>query len=283
VEKEETMSRASFLHITCMSALAFLGTPASTSRAAEKTPAELYVRTDPPGATVLVDGKDAGISPVLLDVAAGEHTIEARLVGHEPATGKVTVAEGKIGRMVLELKKLPGAAGGAAGAKVAAPPRPKATRKLFSVPRDAPILGVAFSPDARKVAAIDGQGMVMVFALPSGMQSVQVAAIKPEEKKQLQYPASEPRVRKGAVAISPDGRTLAAGVPGRGVLLLDPETLKTRREVQAANSSRSVQAAFAPTGSLLAIGTGDEKRGTFEVWEVGEPEAAAPAAGSKGF
>jgi len=86
-----------------------------------------------------------------------------------------------------------------------------------------------------------------------------------------------------SLSFSPDGGTLAAGVPGRGVLLLDPETLKTRREVQAANSSRSVQAVFAPTGGLLAIGTGDEKKGTFEVWEIAEPEPAAPVDGSKGF
>ena len=510
------MSRASFLRIaTSISiALAILGAPASPARAAEKTPTELYVRTDPPGAAVLVDGKEVGTSPVLLEVEAGEHKVTAKLAGHEPATGTVTIAKGRIGRIVLELKRLPGASKDSPGAKKAAPPRPKSTRKLFSTAADAPILGVAFSPDARKVAAIDGQGKVMVFDARSGGQTVQVEAIKPEEKKRLLYPASEVRIREGAVAISPDGRklaaaadpvvrvfdtetgipllvledkrlvgeiqeiggciseelerlqavphahgrvysvafspdgthiatcgshlirpggesvidagkathgklkiwdagtgalerdlgehyenvrsltfssdgklaaagnfppawtrgirfwdiktglvkavldaapavllssvalspdgrlaaagvlvgdeskggtlerttvwcklmvwdvrtgarkpdypmpievdslsfsadggTLAVGVPGRGVLLLEPETLRmTHREVgPAADTSRGVQAAFAATGSLLAIGTGDGKRGTFEVWEIGEPELAAPATGSKGF
>jgi WD40 repeat protein len=507
------MSRASFLPLVSAVALTFIGTFGST-RAAEKTPTELYVRTDPPGATVFVDGKEAGTSPLLLEVAAGEHTVEARLAGHEPATGKVTIAEGKIGRMVLELKKLPGAAAGSTGAKAATSFRTwSAPRRRIVFPTPSAVLGVAFSPDARKAAAIDGQGIVRVLDPLSGRELVQVAAIKPEEKKRLQYPASEPRIREAAIAISPDGRklaaaadpvvrvfdletgiplltledkrlagelneiggciseeqerlkvvphaqgrvysvafspdgksiatcgshlirpggesvidaekathgklkiwdaatgalerdlgehyetvrslafsgdgtlaaagsfppawkrgirlwdtrtgtmkkvldaapavllssvalspdgrlaaagvlvgdeskdgiertghscklmvwdvmtgvqkldapmpgkvdslsyspdgkTLAAGVLGQGVLLLDPETLWTKRQKigPAAKPSRSIQAVFSPTGDLLAIGAGDEKRGTFEVWESGEPDPAARATNPKAF
>ncbi len=48
----------------------------------------LLVKTDPPGARVKVDGKDQGPAPVSVEIAGGEHEIEASL---GELTGKATV------------------------------------------------------------------------------------------------------------------------------------------------------------------------------------------------
>jgi hypothetical protein len=54
---------------------------------------EVTLRVEPPGARVSVDGKDVGEAPLEQPVrlAAGNHTIEASLVGHEPAARQVSV------------------------------------------------------------------------------------------------------------------------------------------------------------------------------------------------
>jgi formylglycine-generating enzyme required for sulfatase activity len=52
--------------------------------------APLTVTTEPAGATVLVDGDDAGITPLNLELPAGERTIELRLAGYNAWQDRVT-------------------------------------------------------------------------------------------------------------------------------------------------------------------------------------------------
>ncbi len=63
------------------------------SLAAKLTPnwAVVSLRTDPPGATVLVDGAPAGTTPADLELTAGERNLEVRLAGFNAWNGKVQV------------------------------------------------------------------------------------------------------------------------------------------------------------------------------------------------
>ena len=61
------------------------------ARAAPVTMQKLRVTTSPPGAIIVIDGKDAGRSPIELDVARGQHVIVARAPGHRAAVQGVAV------------------------------------------------------------------------------------------------------------------------------------------------------------------------------------------------
>ncbi len=49
------------------------------------------LNTSPPGATVLVDGTEAGITPAAIEIMSGEHDVEVRLAGHNAWRTKVLV------------------------------------------------------------------------------------------------------------------------------------------------------------------------------------------------
>jgi len=54
--------------------------------------AVVSLRTDPPGAAVLVDGVAAGTTPAAVEIASGEHEIEALLAGYNAWTSRLVVA-----------------------------------------------------------------------------------------------------------------------------------------------------------------------------------------------
>jgi WD40 repeat protein len=101
------MSRGKAIAGVGLFSLVLLGVLAALAQTAGKPPTELYVRTSPPGAKILVDGKECGSSPGLFEVEPGEHTVTVVLAGHEPKTKKVTIREGRIRRVILELQKGP--------------------------------------------------------------------------------------------------------------------------------------------------------------------------------
>ena len=69
----------------------------------------LAVRSDPPGAYLFLDGRQAGRAPAALaDVAPGSHVVEGRLAGYEPASVTVEVGEAGVVPVELVLKPLPG-------------------------------------------------------------------------------------------------------------------------------------------------------------------------------
>jgi serine/threonine protein kinase len=55
---------------------------------------EVELKTSPPGATLLVDGKEVGASPRHVTLAIGTHKIEARLEGFRPWPGNLTIKDG---------------------------------------------------------------------------------------------------------------------------------------------------------------------------------------------
>lgn len=64
----------------------------------------VLVKTEPPGALISLDGKDAGRSPMTLDaVAVGDHEIRARL-GELSGSARLTVTRGVVARINLLLE-----------------------------------------------------------------------------------------------------------------------------------------------------------------------------------
>jgi formylglycine-generating enzyme required for sulfatase activity len=72
------------------------GAAEQQSVVAKLTPnwAPVSLATQPPGATVLVDGADVGVTPLEMQITAGERQIEARLSGYNAWTNKVIVSAG---------------------------------------------------------------------------------------------------------------------------------------------------------------------------------------------
>jgi hypothetical protein len=106
------MSREKVIVVAGLCTLVLLGVLAALAQTAEKPPTELYVRTSPPNAEVVLDGKNQGRSPALFAVEPGDHTITVKLEGYGPQTRTVTIREGRIRRVILELQKGPDARDG---------------------------------------------------------------------------------------------------------------------------------------------------------------------------
>jgi len=71
-------------------------------------PAKIDVASDPPGAEILVDGAGVGkVTPALLEVSAGDHTISLSLPGKSPARQVVSVQFGTRHELQLALQSEP--------------------------------------------------------------------------------------------------------------------------------------------------------------------------------
>ena len=81
-------------HLTEVRELEVRGGGERQSLAATLTPdyALVSLRSDPPGATVLVDGVAAGVTPAELEIDSGEHELEARLAGYNAWSDRILVA-----------------------------------------------------------------------------------------------------------------------------------------------------------------------------------------------
>ena len=77
---------------------------ADPPKTGEKRDTLIYVRSDPPGAKVLVDGKELGRTNGLFPVDAGVATVILELKGHAPVTKQVTIQAEGITRIEIELK-----------------------------------------------------------------------------------------------------------------------------------------------------------------------------------
>ena len=70
----------------------------------EAPPLSVSIRTFPPGATILVDGKQSGISELALELNPGAYNVVARLDGYEPATGSLEVKAASPNTLELTLQ-----------------------------------------------------------------------------------------------------------------------------------------------------------------------------------
>ena len=81
--------------------------PAATAaRPAAKT-GEIFVDSRPQGATVLVDGKPVGVTPLRLpEQPAGPHTVRLELADHQPWTSTATVIGGQTARVTGSMERI---------------------------------------------------------------------------------------------------------------------------------------------------------------------------------
>ena len=77
------------------------------------TTGSVYIESDPPGATVTLDGRDvAGRTPLDIGlVSAGEHRVRVSLGGHPDFEGRVVVVAGRRAALTADLRRV--AQGGA--------------------------------------------------------------------------------------------------------------------------------------------------------------------------
>jgi tetratricopeptide (TPR) repeat protein len=74
-------------------------------RLQERGVQQLLVYSEPAAATVVVDGKPRGASPVSVELAPGVHDLSVALDGYAPTTRKVTITKEKSLEVVVALQK----------------------------------------------------------------------------------------------------------------------------------------------------------------------------------
>jgi hypothetical protein len=83
--------------------LATVLAPPATTSAQRST--RIYVRTTPPGASIILDGKELGKSDGLFLVPSGVRTITLEMDGHDPEAKTVDVKEGWITRVEVRMAR----------------------------------------------------------------------------------------------------------------------------------------------------------------------------------
>ncbi len=116
------------------------------------------------------------------------------------------------------------------------------------------ILGIAWSPDGKLLAAGGLEGAV-------AMWDTQTGAVRTLPAAHASY--------VGALAFSPDGRTLVTGSHDGTVRIWDPGEGRERRVLVPAGPAGALCAAFSRDGRRLAIGLGD---GEVRLWRAGSWE-----------
>lgn len=87
---------------------------AALTRATQKDVGQLRCTSMPAGASVTVDGKALGVTPLKADVPAGKHEVTVRHPTHEEETHEVTVRPGQAVDLDVAMRPIPGG-GGPAG------------------------------------------------------------------------------------------------------------------------------------------------------------------------
>ncbi|HEY5933807.1 MAG TPA: PEGA domain-containing protein, partial [Kofleriaceae bacterium] len=88
---------------------------AALTRATQKDVGQLRCTSMPAGASVTVDGKAIGVTPLKADVPAGKHEITVRHPTHEEETREVTVRPGQAVDLDVAMRPIPGGGGEPAG------------------------------------------------------------------------------------------------------------------------------------------------------------------------
>ena len=79
--------------------------PATPEAAAETFTGSLFVDSRPQGATVFLDGKSIGVTPLTMpNVAIGSHIVKLEMAGKKPWTASTSVTAGQIARVTGSLE-----------------------------------------------------------------------------------------------------------------------------------------------------------------------------------
>lgn len=104
-----------------------------------------------------------------------------------------------------------------------------------------------------------------------------IPAEKPEERAPVNYSFDEPIEYLYGVAISPDGKLLAAGTRLNRVRLFDVSTGK-ESTVEKPHKDAVISVAFSPDGKILATGAGGDDK-TVCLWDVASGKQLAVLSG----
>jgi tetratricopeptide (TPR) repeat protein len=111
--------------------------------ALERVPAEVDVRSTPPGALVTLDGSERGQTPLTLELAPGTHQMVLTLDGHAPKTAEVSLKPGEKATEEVTLEALPPPAPAEPAPEVEPEPAPPPEKQERSLVPAYVTLGVA--------------------------------------------------------------------------------------------------------------------------------------------
>ena len=94
---------------------------AALTRATQKDIGQLRCTSMPASASVTVDGKAIGVTPLEADVPAGKHEVTVRHPSHEDETREVMVRPGEAIDLDFKMRPIPGGGGGEAGPNMTLP------------------------------------------------------------------------------------------------------------------------------------------------------------------
>ncbi len=107
----------------------------------------LLVYTDPPGATVALEGRERGASPLHAVLAPGRYAVSLALDGHEPVAETIELSKG--GSRVLDVVLRPIPRPTAAGVAAGAPAPPDLSARPAAIPSGEAAAPVPAPPPAR--------------------------------------------------------------------------------------------------------------------------------------
>jgi len=125
------------------------------------------------------------------------------------------------------------------------------------ITRDSPVVGLAASPDRQTLASLHQDGVAVLWALPSELETLCLETLSI-------FTLTSNHGGFRAMSFSPNGESLTCGGPDGWIVLWD---LKNQKELLAekAHKGRVPCIAFSPDGNHLATG---DTEGSIKIWDA---------------